>query len=146
MSRGAVLAIDLGRKKSGFAATDPLHITTTVLEPIRAQPMSAEFTGHLEALIEDRRPAILLLGLPLDEDGTESQQAAYVRDTVEQLSRRYPNKRVLVHDERYTSKAAEDLIREAGVPFKDRKHLRDSYAALVILRDWMDSGAPGSED
>ena len=129
---GAVIAIDLGPKKSGFASTDPTHIATSVLEPVRAQPMSAAFMEHLEALIEERRPDTLLIGLPLDEDGTEGRQTAYVRDTAEQLGRRYPDKRVLLYDERYTSKAAEDLIRESGIPRSEVKRVRDSFAALVL--------------
>ncbi len=143
---GAVIAIDLGRKKSGFASTDPLHISTSVLDPVRAQPMSAEFMAHLEALIEERRPDTLLMGLPLDEDGTEGRQTAYVRDTAGQLERRYPEKRILLYDERYTSKAAEELIRESGIPRTDMKRLRDSFAALVILRDWLDSGEPDTRE
>jgi RNase H-fold protein (predicted Holliday junction resolvase) len=49
---------------------------------------------------------------------------------------------VIFYDERLTTKAAEDLLREMGVAPSERRRLKDSYSALVLLRDWIASGEP----
>ena len=46
------------------------------------------------------------------------------------------------YDERLTTKAAEELLRDAQVPIARRRELRDSFSALVLLRDWLASGEP----
>ena len=137
--RGSVLAIDHGDKRVGFAVADPLRIATQALEGWRGP---GDLLDHLESLLAEREVSVLLVGLPVNMDGSDGPRAAIVRAFAEKLSARFPTQEIVLYDERLTTKAAEDLLRESGVPPKHRRERRDSASALVLLRDWIASGEP----
>ena len=84
-----------------------------------------------------------LLGHPLNADGSAGPQAELCQRFAERLGERFPGVRVLLYDEHLTTKAAEALLREEGWSRAKQRELRDSYSALVLLRDWLESGEPG---
>lgn len=147
--KGGVLAIDHGTKRCGFAVADPLRITTQALEPWRGPRApggpdhEAELLKHIAALLDERDVRTFLVGLPLHMDGTSGARANEVLAFVERLKQRFPRVAVVTWDERLTTKAAEDLLRESGHRGADARVRRDSWSALVLLRDWIESGEPG---
>lgn len=136
---GSVLAIDHGTKRTGFAVTDGLRIATTVLETCQAGGLAPELLDHIDGLFEERDIRVFLVGMPTNMDGTEGPRAAEVREFMSALHTRFPRIALTTQDERLSSKEAEELMREAGHPPKDRRALRDGFSALVILRDWLRS-------
>ena len=134
---GGVLAIDLGSKKHGFASADPTGISTQPLDPLREPPDSEDFLAHVERLVSERDVSVLLLGLPLNDDGTESPQCALVHRTADLLRERLPQLALVLHDEHLTTKAAEDWLRESDLTREQRHRWKDSAAALLLLRDWL---------
>ena len=139
---GAVLAIDVGTKKTGFAVADPLRIIAQPLDGIRAGEDDPELLAHVSQLLSERDVTTLLVGLPRNMDGTEGARAGAVRAFAARLGERFPGLAIVTWDERLTTKAAEELLREAGYGGREAKTRKDSWSALVLLRDWMESGEP----
>jgi putative Holliday junction resolvase len=65
-----------------------------------------------------------------------------VRRFAARLGARFPGLGLVLWDERLTTKAAEELLREAGFSGRRAKARKDSWSALVLLRDWLESGEP----
>lgn len=140
--RAGVLAIDLGTEKHGFALTDALRIAREPLPPLRAKWPSPEFERYLKRCLEERDIDTLLLGLPINMDGSASPSSERARRCAEALRKAHPRLRVLLYDERLTTKAAQERLVELGLSEPDRRRLRDSFAALILLEDWLLSGEP----
>jgi len=127
------LAFDFGEKRIGSAVGD--SITGT------ARPLAT--LDGLEAvvrLVQDWRPRALVVGLPLNEDGSEQAITTKTRAFVKQLEARC---KLPVHlaDERYSSRAADDVLRSArasgAMNRRVRKGDRDGLAAKIILEQWL---------
>ncbi|HEX8131622.1 MAG TPA: Holliday junction resolvase RuvX [Pyrinomonadaceae bacterium] len=133
--KGRLLALDLGTKRVGVAVSDELQLTTQPLAPLHR-------TGWKKLLrqISDLRHSFdaqgVVIGLPLSLDGTEGDAAREARRIARNLSLSLD---VPVHlqDERLTSHAAEELLREAGVSGAELSARLDSEAAALILRDFI---------
>ncbi len=129
------LALDYGEKRIGAAVGDDLTRSARPLPALVAGDWSAA-----DRLLAEWRPAALIVGLPLDEDGGEQAITAAARRYGRQLGERY---RLPVHecDERYSSRAADDVLREARasgrMTRRIRKGDRDGEAARVILEQWL---------
>ncbi len=116
------------------------------LQPVMVGPKErSEITrnlDHIAELVQERSARTLLVGLPLNMDGTESGRSKDVRGFIERASARLPEVEVVAYDERLTTRAAEDLLHEAGFHGEGRKERLDSWSALVLLRDWLETGEP----
>ena len=137
-----VLAIDVGTKRTGFAVADPQRIVAQALEVCPFGEDSPKLLDHIAGLLKERDVGTLLVGLPLDMDGGEGARAQATRRFAGRLAERFPELDVVPYDERLTTKEAEGLLREAGYSGRAGRKLRDSYSALVLLRDWIASGEP----
>lgn len=137
-----VLAIDHGTKRTGFAAVDALRIAAVPLDAYAGAGDGVALIEHVARLLDDRSVGVLLVGLPRNADGTEGARAAEVRAFAVRLAARFSDLAVVLHDEHLTTKAAEELLRESGTRRADWKGRRDSLSALVLLRDWLESGEP----
>ncbi|HEX4894748.1 MAG TPA: Holliday junction resolvase RuvX [Solimonas sp.] len=129
-----VLAFDYGEKRLGTAVGD--DVTGSARPGATLAP--SDWPG-IARLIADWKPAALVVGLPLDEDGGEQPASAGARAFARQLETRHA---LPVHlaDERYSSRAADDALREARssgrMGRRVRKGDRDGQAARVILEQW----------
>lgn len=141
-SQSAVLAVDHGTKKTGFASTDALRTAEWPLECWHGPGDSEDLIEHIATLVAERSAKTVLVGLPLNMDTTEGGQAKVVRAFIERVRARLEEVEVLPWDERLTTRSAEDLLHEAGFHGDDMKARRDSWSALVLLRDWLETGEP----
>ena len=139
---GGVLAIDHGTKRTGFAVVDALRIASHALDPWHGAGSSDALVAHVAKLCDERTIATFLVGFPYNMDGSEGPRAADVKLFGERLQKRFPAIEIVPWDERLTTKAAEELLREAGYHGDERKARKDSWSALVLLRDWIESGEP----
>lgn len=131
------LAIDLGDKRTGIAVGDtetgfvmPIEVLTT--------PRGEQLMIDLLRVIQEHCPDALVIGLPLNMDGTEGPRAQISREFGRDLQRRSA---LPVHfqDERLTSADAEELLNQSGRTHAQKKRLRDALAAAAILRDFLDA-------
>lgn len=129
------LALDYGEKRIGTAIGDDLTRSARALSVLDNGDWPA-----LTRLLAEWRPAALILGLPLDEDGGEQPITGAARRYGRQLAERYG---LPVHecDERYSSRAADAELRSARASGRMnrrvRKGDRDGEAARVILEQWL---------
>lgn len=130
------LAFDYGEKRIGTAVGDTITGT--------ARPLPT-LTGGMQAVIKlvaEWRPAALVVGLPLMEDGSDQRITTLTRRFAAELARQSG---LAVHfsDERYSSRAADDELREArssGVMARRvKKGDRDGIAAKILLEQFLQS-------
>jgi putative holliday junction resolvase len=136
---GGVLAIDPGDKKCGFATSDALGLVNTPLAALRHEGREEELFRHIETLLGERDIATLVVGLPLNLDGSAGERALLTRGLVARLQQRFPALDVQEWDERLTTKEAESRLRELGRKGRAIRAERDSWSALVLLEDWLHS-------
>lgn len=134
---GTVLAFDFGLKRIGVAVGETLLKRANALMTLEAETNEARFTA-IARLIEEWRPALLVVGLPLSLDGTEHEMTARCRRFANQLHGRF-GLPVALTDERLTSAAADAELREAGLDWRTRKERIDALAARHILQDYFDA-------
>ena len=135
MSR--ILAVDFGQKRSGIAVTDPLQIIANGLAMIS----SHEIWKFLDDYLKKEAVETIVVGYPLQMDGTGSDSLRYINPFIGKLVKTYPNIRVVQFDERFTSKIAQRAMIDGGMKKKDRqnKGMVDQISAVIILQDYLQS-------
>src|ERR1051326_4821449 len=123
-----VLALDWGDKKCGFASTDALHVAREALVPLRHEGREDALLTHLAHLLDERDVGTLLVGLPLNMDGSCGPRATAVLALAERLRGRFPQLEVIAWDERLTTKEAEARLREYGRRGREIRVERDSWS------------------
>jgi putative Holliday junction resolvase len=136
-----VLGFDFGLKRIGVAVGDLDTGLAHPLTTIRGERNEQRF-GAIAALIDQWRPGVLVVGLPRHLDGTEHEMSARCRRFARQLEGRFFLRTVLV-DERLSSAAAEEDLREAGVAGRRHKAVLDQVAAQRILQSFLDEQRSG---
>lgn len=136
---GTVLAFDFGLKRIGVAVGETLIKRANALTTIEAESNEARFAG-IARLIDEWRPAQLVVGLPFALDGAEHEMTTRCRRFANQLYGRFGLPVALV-DERLTSATAESELRESGGGWRGRKRKIDALAAQYILQDYFDAVA-----
>lgn len=131
--RGRLLAVDYGERRIGLALSDPMGIIASpagfILRRTGKRPPIAELIRRATAL-EARG---FVLGLPLDENGDDTERAMEVRVIAAELQRR-TGLPVELLDERFTTAAALRAIREMGGSTRHRKGDVDALAATMLLQ------------
>lgn len=128
-----ILGIDYGRRRHGLAVSDGLGMSSMPL-PALARGKAADDLAHLAELVAERDIRRLVIGLPLHMNGDEGEMAREVRAWGDALAEAL-GLPVLYSDERLTSEEADEVLREAGVKASERKGLRDSIAAALLVRE-----------
>ena len=134
---GTVLAFDFGEKRVGVAVGDTAVGIAHPLTTIDAADRRRRFAA-IAALVEEWRPAQLVVGLPGHLDGAEHEMARLARKFARELSTRFGLPVGFV-DERLTSVSAELSLTAAGVAPRKRKLRIDQVAAQEILQDYFDT-------
>jgi len=133
---GRVLALDIGTKRVGIAVCDELQITVRPLPVIKRQSWK-ELLKRIVSLIKEFDAVALVLGLPYNFDGSESEMSREARRLARNfsLSLAIP---VFLQDERLTSRSAEQRLYDKGFnPMQIRERI-DSEAATIILSDFLE--------
>ena len=134
---GRILAIDYGVRRTGLAVSDPLQIIAGALETVD--------TKQLERYIADycakEDVSTIVVGKPSQMSGAPSETMRYIEPLVGRLRHNFPDKEVVMYDERFTSVIAQRTIRESGIGRMARrdKALVDKVAATIILQSYMES-------
>ena len=145
MTDTTVIGFDFGLKRIGVAAGNTRTGTSQGLSTVHAKDGLPNWPA-VERLIGQWLPARLVVGLPLNMDGSESAMAVRARKFGARAARRFALEVVYV-DERLTTAAAEAQLVERTAPGKSlnqqrRKH-RDRLAAELLLRTYLEAHRPG---
>lgn len=134
--RGCVLGLDYGSRRIGLAVSDPAGVFAFPAGALERTQLAQDLEA-LRALIAERGVTRIVVGLPLNMDGSEGRQAARVRAFGERL-REHLALPVDYWDERLTTFEAENQLRSRGVRPARRRDLVDQVAAEVILRSYLE--------
>lgn len=126
-----VLAVDLGTKRTGFAVSDPEGRMALALPTLEgAEP------ADVAQLVEEHGAELVVVGLPLNMDGTVGPSARRALDFVEELRLHTPVP-VETWDERLSTAEGQARMREQGLDRRERSKRADAAAAVVILDSWL---------
>jgi putative Holliday junction resolvase len=130
-----IAALDVGDARIGVAICDELGLTTRGIGVVRRQGGVRDLEA-IARLLAPYEPARVVVGLPLNMDGSEGPQAAKVRRFAARLAE-HSGLAIEFWDERLTTVEAEDILRESGIAGRKRKALVDQVAAAGILRSYL---------
>jgi putative Holliday junction resolvase len=135
----SIAALDLGRRRIGVAVTDGAAMGAHPVGVVERRSMARDLEA-IAAMLRDREVTTIVVGLPLNMDGSEGPVAGAARRFADQLAAALKVE-VEMFDERLTSFEAEERLK--GMPVKKgaRKPTIDAIAATVILEGWMQSRA-----
>lgn len=133
---GRVMAIDFGMKRTGLAVTDSLRIIATPLETV----LTAELLPFLKNYMQREQVDEFVVGMPKTLKNEDSEIAPFVRKFVTDLESVFPEKKIHLVDERFTSRMAMRAMIEGGMKKKDRqvKGNVDKISATIILQSFLE--------
>jgi putative Holliday junction resolvase len=135
-ARGALLGLDLGSKTIGIAASDPDRRLAAPVETIRRKAFAID-AKRLLALAAERQAVGLVLGLPINMDGTEGPRAQSTRAFARNLAK-LTELPIALWDERLSTAAVERDLIAADVSRQKRAAVIDQHAAAYILQGALD--------
>ncbi len=137
------MAIDRGDKRTGLAIGDdvlrivsPLDVITTTSQAVLLE--------QIQKFVNEHEPDALVVGLPLNMDGTEGGAVTQARAFALALEK-HVSKPVHLHDERLSSYAADERMSQTGLTHGQKKARRDALAAAEILQRFLDHAASSDE-
>ena len=137
MAVGRVMALDVGKVRIGVALSDGLGLTAQPLLTVWRKTRGEDLRS-LMRLIRKHGVTEIIVGNPLHMSGDLSPWAAKVQEFAAEVRAR-SSLPVELWDERLSSHAAHEILDQAGHDKQGRKFVIDQVAAVVILRDWMES-------
>ena len=136
---GRILAIDLGDRRMGLALSDPLGLTAQGL-PTAERRNKRQDLNFLEVLTRRHAVSRVLVGNPLNMDGSAGPQSDKARAFAEELARRLEQSiAVELWDERLTSVEAHQVLDATGLEKAGRKGAVDQMAATILLQSFLDT-------
>ncbi len=131
-----ILAFDYGLKSIGVAVGQRLTGTASTLKALKAVDGTPDWI-QIEALLKEWQPELVVVGLPLNMDGTEQPFTARVHKFINRLHGRFGVK-VQAHDERLTTvESRAELFSQGGFK-KLSKDAVDCFSAKLILESWFE--------
>ena len=130
-----IAAIDLGRRRIGVAVTDAAAMGAHPVGIVERRAFKHDLDA-IAAMLRDRQVSTIVVGLPLNMDGSEGPAASGARKFAERLAASL-GVTVEMFDERLTSFEARDRLADMPARKGTRKTGLDALAAVVILEGWM---------
>lgn len=138
------LGLDVGTKTVGLALSDELGFTAQALTTVRRTNLKADVKEVL-GYVQEYGVTQLVVGLPLNMNGTEGERAKASRDFAQALTKNGAPP-LLFWDERLSTVAATRVLLEADLSRQKRKQVIDQLAAAYILQGWLDARRPHTDD
>ena len=145
----SALGLDLGQARIGVAASRCGIVTPLESVPATQRPKAI---ARLVQLVCDRHVTLIVVGWPLNMDGTTGRATAKVERLVAELERALlargldPMPTIVLWDERLTTVAAQAHLIDSGMRRQRRKQVVDQLAAMHILSSYLDSLTPPPEE
>ena len=143
MSKGTrLLGIDYGKVRVGLAVSDPERRIASPL--VTYERKDDERDAHFfKELVREEEIGLLVIGLPMHNDGREGELAEAARKYGDWLHE-VTGLPIAYWDERFTTREAEEHLQMAGLTRAQRKARRDRVAAQIILQTFIEAGGPDS--
>ena len=136
------LGLDLGSKRIGVAISDSAGTLATPIEVLARSGDRGREHREIADLVTEWEAQIVVVGLPLNMDGSEGEMAKKYRSEAKALGDTL-DVPVVLYDERLTTVSAERSLMENNMNAEARRDVVDKVAAAVMLQSWLDAGMPG---
>ncbi|MGE0079418.1 MAG: Holliday junction resolvase RuvX [Bacteroidales bacterium] len=132
-----ILSLDIGKKRTGVAVTDPLKIVANGLTTVPTHTI----IDFISTYLEKESVELLVVGYPLQMNNTPSESVNYINPVLRKIQKTFPTLQVVQVDERFTSKLAMQAMIDGGMKKKDRRNkaIVDTISATIILQSYLDS-------
>ncbi len=133
---GRILAIDYGRKRIGIAVTDPQKIIATRLTTVATHTI----WDFLKAYFQKEEVEEIVVGYPMTLNNQPSEAVNYINPFLKKFQVNYPEIKLEIFDERFTSKMAFQTMIDGGLGKQKRrdKALVDGISATIILQNYLE--------
>ena len=131
-----IMAIDYGTKRCGVAVTDPLQTCAFGLDTVPPDKL----ISFIKSYTTVEKVSTLVVGEPKQRDNTPSEVETKIAAFLIKLKHEFPLLDIVRHDERFTSKMAQQALIQSGAPKKVRqkKEVIDKLSATLILQGYLD--------
>lgn len=126
------MALDIGTKRIGIALSDYLLMLANPHSCIAREPEKSALE-QIQTIAKENNVAKIVVGLPLNMDGTKGFQARNCED----FAKKIEGYEIIFEDERLTSDTAEENLRERKIDFRKNKGLVDIESARIILEQYL---------
>lgn len=130
-----ILAVDWGERRVGLAACDAEELVASP-QRVLQRVSDKQIVGEIAAAAKELGAELILVGLPLNMDGTEGESAARSRKLARYLAAA-TGLEIVLRDERLTSEEATQRLRESGASREQIRERIDAVAAAVVLEDFL---------
>ena len=131
-----VMALDYGDVRIGIALSDITRFLASGYENYTRKSLDID-CKHIADIVSANNVKVIVLGLPINMDGTKGERVEKTYDFAEELSK-YTDAKIEYLDERLTSVSAEKILISADVSRKKRKDVLDKLSATIILQNYLD--------
>ena len=132
-----VIALDIGDVRIGIATSDPMGIIAGGHETYTRTKDFDRDIDYVVGLAKDKQCSVIVLGLPLNMDGTSGKRVKLVKEFASKLSEKTDIK-IDFQDERLSTVSAERMLISGNVSREKRKKVIDKVAATIILQNYLD--------
>ena len=130
-----IMAFDSGTKRIGVAASDE---TALIAAGIGYIEVNDNTDNELKKIVEEKKPGRLVVGRPLNMNGTDNPKTTFANELAERLKALFPEMEIVMWDERLTSMQANKMLISGGMRRDKRKETVDKVAAALILQNYLD--------
>ena len=132
-----ILGIDYGEARVGVAITDSLNITAQGLETIQRNSSDKVILKRLDQILEQYEVDTIVVGMPLNMNGTISKRAKITQEFVHKLKCKYNQLKIETIDERLTTVEAHKTMNFLEVNKNKKKNIVDTISATYILETYL---------
>ena len=132
-----ILGIDYGEARVGVAITDELNITVQGLETIQRNGSDKVILRRLDEIFEKYEVGTIVVGMPLNMNGTISKRAKITEEFIHKLKCKYNKMKIETVDERLTTVEAYRTMKFLDVKKNKKKNIVDTISAVYILETFL---------
>lgn len=132
-----ILGIDYGDARVGISMTDPLGITAQGIETIHHNGNDKIVLKRLEELINEHGVTTLVIGMPLNMNGTKTERAEVTEKFIHKLKCKFGKINIETVDERLTTVAAHRTMNYLNINKHKKRNIVDTISAVYILETYL---------
>lgn len=134
--KGRLLGLDMGTKRIGVAISDRTWLIASPLKTIEHKKFTIT-AQEIQGLYTSHQTCGIVMGLPLNMDGTPGPKSQSIHDFTKNLLRLYPEMNIVFLDERLSTVAVESVLLQADISRQRRQQVIDKMAASYILQNFL---------
>lgn len=133
---GRILALDIGRKRTGIAVTDNLKMIANGL----TTTATSDVFDYLSNYLKNEDVELFVIGMPKQMNNDPSEAVKYIEPVINRIKKLWPSMPIKLVDERFTSKIAFQTMIDGGLRKMDRRNkaLVDTISATIILQSYLE--------